>query len=242
MAPMEARGTLIAYSAGADQLADDAPNAANGLFTGKLVEALEEPGLTAAELFRRVRREVYTESNGDQWPAVYDDLLSDFVFRPGAPDDAAVAAELLQQETTFWTSIVESTNLEDFRAYLARYPDGAYVALARNRAVALEKENIFWTGIVESTNLEDFRGVSRAVPRRRLRSVGKESGGGPARGSKRSGTGVAVALGFASPGNETVERAGGGNVPALGFTSPDIEAVERADGSGFSASSFTSPS
>jgi len=52
LAPMEARGTLVAYAAGAGEVAADAaPGEANGLFTSKLVEALREPGLTASALF-----------------------------------------------------------------------------------------------------------------------------------------------------------------------------------------------
>ena len=92
LAPMEARGTLIAYAAGAGEVAaDSAPGASNGLFTSKFVEALREPGLTASDLFRRVRREVVTASNEGQWPAVYDDLLSDFVFRPAASATAGAS-------------------------------------------------------------------------------------------------------------------------------------------------------
>ena len=97
LAPMEARGTLVAYAAGAGEVAaDSAPGASNGLFTSKFVEALRAPGLTATDLFRRVRRQVYEASNAEQWPAVYDDLLSDFVFRPAvtagvAPTVAAPA-------------------------------------------------------------------------------------------------------------------------------------------------------
>ena len=34
LAPMEARGTLIAYAAGAGETAADAPESTNGLFTG----------------------------------------------------------------------------------------------------------------------------------------------------------------------------------------------------------------
>ena len=223
LAPMEARGTLVAYAAGAGEVAADAaPGASNGLFTAKFVEALRTPGLTAADLFRRVRRDVHEASNGEQWPAVYDDLLSDFVFRPavsagvapsvgaapagatpaseaalgldraarrriqrglaaagfnpgpadgvfgpatrtairrwqvsrgvtstgyldgpaaatlGAPAGSAASAEavrpastLLQQETVFWQSVSASDNPADFRAYLDRFPSGAFATLAR---------------------------------------------------------------------------------------------------------------
>jgi uncharacterized caspase-like protein len=149
LAPMEARGTLIAYAAGAGEVAADAAaDASNGLFTAKFVEALSQPGLTATDLFRQVRREVLEESNDRQWPAVYDDLLSDFVFRPAAggvaavePLDAvppAVAIErqalTRQQETLFWESIRDSQDPSDFEAILRQFgPNGTFAPLARNR-------------------------------------------------------------------------------------------------------------
>ena len=151
LAPMEARGTLIAYAAGAGEVAADAaPGASNGLFTAKFVEALAEPRLTASALFMRVRREVVAASNEEQWPAVYNDLLSDFVFRPaaaaaGGPSGgpaavvaapAAVAAAL-QQETVFWESIRESTDSADFEAYLELFANGTFARLARNRLAAM---------------------------------------------------------------------------------------------------------
>ena len=148
---MEARGTLIAYAAGAGEEAADVPEATNGLFTGKFVEALRVPGLTATDLFRRVRREVYQASNAEQWPAVYDDLLSDFVFRssvsaragsegasrPAAVADTAAATARLQQETVFWESIQGGTNPADFEAFLKQFPNGTFAGLARNRLAAL---------------------------------------------------------------------------------------------------------
>ena len=156
LAPMEARGTLIAYAAGAGEVAADAaPGASNGLFTSKFVEALAEPGLTATELFRRVRRDVLEDSNEEQWPAVYDNLLSDFVFRPTAagmagatavePLDAAPPAVapanlalLRQQETVFWESIRDSQDPADFEAILRQFgPNGTFARLARNRLRAL---------------------------------------------------------------------------------------------------------
>ena len=96
LAPMEARGTLIAYAAGAGEVAaDSAPGVSNGLFTSKFVEALRTPGLTATDLFRRVRRDVYEASNAEQWPAVYDDLLSDFMFRPASAAGVAPSVAAL---------------------------------------------------------------------------------------------------------------------------------------------------
>ena len=147
LAPMEARGTLVAYAAGAGEVAaDSAPGASNGLFTSKFVEALRAPGLTATDLFRRVRRQVYEASNAEQWPAVYDDLLSDFVFRPaltagGATVGAAAApgsaGASLRRETVFWQSIQGSTDPADFEAYLELFANGTFSRLARNRLASL---------------------------------------------------------------------------------------------------------
>ena len=141
LAPMEPRGTLIAYAAGAGEFASDASaGAANGLFTSKFLEALRVPGMEASDLFRRIRREVYAASNEQQRPAVYDDLDYDFVFRPAraeATDAAAVSDALRRQETVYWESIRDSRNPSDFEAFLAAFPNGTFAQLARNRLAAL---------------------------------------------------------------------------------------------------------
>jgi uncharacterized caspase-like protein len=41
-------------------------------------------------------------------------------------------------EIAFWDSVKSSTNPEDYRAYLKRYPDGAFAELAKNRLMPLE--------------------------------------------------------------------------------------------------------
>jgi formylglycine-generating enzyme required for sulfatase activity len=60
----------------------------------------------------------------------------------GAPPIAAaapIAATPPSVETTFWNSIKDGTNKSDFDAYLARYPNGHFVDLARNRITALSR-------------------------------------------------------------------------------------------------------
>lgn len=42
-----------------------------------------------------------------------------------------------QTEIVFWQSIQSSNNPEDLRAYIAKYPNGSFVALARNRIAIL---------------------------------------------------------------------------------------------------------
>jgi hypothetical protein len=50
------------------------------------------------------------------------------------PAPAAPAFDRSQMELSFWDSIKNSANPEDFKAYLAQYPQGTFAALARSRA------------------------------------------------------------------------------------------------------------
>jgi hypothetical protein len=55
---------------------------------------------------------------------------------PAAPSSPLVASNA-GVEIMFWESMRHSTNPADFRAYLEQYPQGKFVALARNRLAAL---------------------------------------------------------------------------------------------------------
>jgi formylglycine-generating enzyme required for sulfatase activity len=56
------------------------------------------------------------------------------ISRPAkSPSDSATAAELI-----FWNSIKDSTNPDDFKEYLKKYPNGEFVGLAANRLKTLE--------------------------------------------------------------------------------------------------------
>ena len=131
LAAMEARGTLIAYAADAGQTASDNPAGQNGLFTQHFVSALREPGLTATALFQQVRRGVVAASRERQWPAVYDSLLADFVFRARIvtdPDPVVTATEL-----EYWRSVQAMNTAEAYRSYERQYPNGRFAELSRLR-------------------------------------------------------------------------------------------------------------
>lgn len=55
----------------------------------------------------------------------------------GLPADAAPKPDGSQAEIVFWQTIAASRNAADFEAYLARWPDGTFAVLARNRLEAL---------------------------------------------------------------------------------------------------------
>ncbi|HYT50046.1 MAG TPA: tetratricopeptide repeat protein, partial [Pyrinomonadaceae bacterium] len=77
-------------------------------------------------------------------------------------------------ELSFWESIKNSTNPDDFKAYLDKYPDGQFAALAKSRAQptrfaapagdANSAEMIYWNAIKDSRNPSDFRAYVTKFP------------------------------------------------------------------------------
>ena len=143
LALMEARGTLIAFATGANQVARDGASDGNGLFTAALLETLKMPGLTVDEVFKRARQKVYAETNGQQWPAVYNDLTSDLVLKPGttpapptptSPPSSDIAR---REELALWESIKDLKNPRVFDDYLEKYPNGRFKVAAEARLAEL---------------------------------------------------------------------------------------------------------
>jgi uncharacterized caspase-like protein len=144
LAPMEARGSMVAYATAAGQTASDNPAASNGLFTQELLKALREPDVSARNLFYNVRQRVHAASAGRQFPAVYDGLLGDAILRgsPRRADPVAPAANVTPiavertvdpADTALWSAIEKSGRLSDYEVYLKQYPNGVFAALARSR-------------------------------------------------------------------------------------------------------------
>ena len=77
------RGTLIAFATGPGKTADDSAASANGLFTGHVVKALREPGLTLDQIFNRVRERVDSDSRHQQTPWSVTSVIGEFRFIPG---------------------------------------------------------------------------------------------------------------------------------------------------------------
>ena len=85
-------------------------------------------------------------------------------------------------ELSYWETIKSSSNPEDFKAYLTRYPNGQFADLANNRVKALEvvakpaepqpvsrdtggaTEIAFWDSVKNSTSVDDFRAYLKKYP------------------------------------------------------------------------------
>ncbi len=76
-----AAGTFISFATAPGQVAADG-DGNNGLFTSKLLEHLQTPGLKIEEVFKRTTADVYTASNERQAPWVQYSVIGDFYFAP----------------------------------------------------------------------------------------------------------------------------------------------------------------
>jgi hypothetical protein len=145
-----ATGQMIMYSAGAGQAALDNlgphDNNPNGVFTRVLIQEMRKPGVPAGSLLKDVQSDVVDLAHGvghEQVPALYDQSLGKFYFRPGAPGAATAAnsapvpaaasihvptaAEL---DESYWQGIKGSTDASDYTSYSKSFPKGMHLAEA----------------------------------------------------------------------------------------------------------------
>ena len=135
-------GTMIAYATAPGSVAADGFGR-NGIYTKHILQNIKVPDLPAEIMFKRVREGVERETRRLQTPWDSSSLKGDFAFNPSGGAGTATAAAgpsadvTLQIEREFWVSVRESNRPEDIRAYLDKYPNGNFAALAKNRLEAL---------------------------------------------------------------------------------------------------------
>lgn len=139
--------TVVGYATAPGEVALDGENG-NSPYTWALLQHLDTPGLEIGTLFRRVRAEVRKITSGQQIPWLASTLESDFYFRPVTFDAASTLDEALGYrdddtrklglappsqlvEQAFWRVVSTSGSQADIEAYLARYPNGLFVAEAK---------------------------------------------------------------------------------------------------------------
>ena len=136
-------GTLVAFSTSPGAVASDG-SGANGLYTQHLLTAVRQNGSKIEDVFKQVRSNVRRDSQGKQVPWEATSLEGDFYFR-GAPPAAdggagAAAAAGAAVESALWDAVKTSDVPIEVRAYLGRYPNGVYAAVARERLARLQPQ------------------------------------------------------------------------------------------------------
>jgi formylglycine-generating enzyme required for sulfatase activity len=137
LAPIQARGLLVAFSAGAGQTASDGPEASNGIFTGELIRILGSSGMGLREMFYEVQRRVQARTQGKQFPEVYSQLVDDVVLTEKSAAVADLDELSRREELLLWESIKDSRSVAVFDDYLRQYPRGRFRLAAVDRLDSL---------------------------------------------------------------------------------------------------------
>jgi formylglycine-generating enzyme required for sulfatase activity len=151
---VEAFATLYATEVG--ERAYEYTEKNQGYFTWALVEGLkgeaanERGEVTLSGLVRylqekvpkRVLLDLGQEKKQRPWADIQgykaDELVISINARVATEKPAAGSVDAAAVELTFWESIKNSPDVEDFREYLKEYPAGRFAGLARNRVRQLE--------------------------------------------------------------------------------------------------------
>lgn len=162
--PSTIKGTAILYSAGKGEVAADGPRGGNGVFTGALLAALDNPGLTVEQVFKETARSVSSLTGGRQTPWNNSSLTGDFYFNSATPPTPKkTTAAVLPEDDRLWKSVENSSNPAMFRVYLKRFPNGLYADVARIKIEELEPK--------QTASLPPKRETVAVVPHRPVREI-----------------------------------------------------------------------
>jgi hypothetical protein len=175
-------GTLIAYATAPGRVASDGTGS-NGLYTSELLKQMTVPGVSVTDMFMHVRAEVMKATGNKQVPWESSSLVGQFYFSGAAKPTAEKPAfgntpsskvDPAAIELTYWETIKNSSDAGDFKSYLDKYPEGQFVALAKNKISSLQPnetsttnsqaEITFWDSIKNSNRPEDYRAYLNRYP------------------------------------------------------------------------------
>lgn len=137
-------GSLIAYATAPGNTAADG-NGSNGLFTENLLREIRVPNAKIEDVLKRVRLGVRRSSQGSQIPWETTSLEEDFYFLPPASIKRESEAELDRQyaeQKKAWDKLKDSKNVDDFYAFLNKYPSGFITEQATYQIEQLQKAKI----------------------------------------------------------------------------------------------------
>ncbi len=145
LAPVDApMGTLIAYATSPGQVAlDGATN--NSPYTAALSRAIvDSPGKPIESVFKQARRDVLQETGDRQVPWEVSSITGDFYFYP-EDEDAQTSAlspsvSTSDLDVAYWSAVRDDPTAPELRAYLEKFPNGLFAAVAAKRLKELENK------------------------------------------------------------------------------------------------------
>ncbi len=159
LASMDApSNTLIAYATAPGRVALDGPGR-NGLYTEYLLAAMRQKELSIEQIFKRVRREVERDTNGQQIPWELSSLKTEFYFTKALTRSESDYDEQLDIAT--WNSVSGQCNRQMYQIYLNKFPTGRFAELARIKLEDLDQ----WDSTVANLSPDSCTDYLRLFPK-----------------------------------------------------------------------------
>ena len=172
-------GTLLAYATAPGSVASDGEGE-NGLYTQEILKNMRLPGVSIEQVFKQVRIGVQDKTQGKQVPWESSSLVGDFYFSNVGSVSVTVnkvdpKVDPAAIELSYWETIKNSTDAEDFKSYLAKYPNGQFADLARRRTAA--RTSGAQSGGAKQSGLGDISSLNRELRHRQTELTARASSG-----------------------------------------------------------------
>lgn len=127
-------GTLISFATRPGSVAADGAGR-NGLYTGALLEQMNNQSQPIEQVLKRVVTKVKSASNSQQEPWMEGSIEGDFCFGECGLITTSIENFIPvmsndQREDQFWDDVRNTANKEAYEAYLLAYPNGKFINLA----------------------------------------------------------------------------------------------------------------
>ncbi len=165
-------GTLVLYATEPGKVAADRA-ARNGLFTGSLIKQIRRPNLEYDQMVRALSSDVWEQSNRQQLPWKEGNSLKDFYFNltavgpapanpvetPGSRDESTTERDRATDEREAWNLIRFSSDPQEFRDFLKRFPAGMNASNAK-----IKLEHAVWDTVKDSQDKTRIRAYLSEFP------------------------------------------------------------------------------
>jgi hypothetical protein len=138
-------GVYIAFATQPGNVALDGDDG-HSPFTAALLKHIATPAIDIEILMRRVRLDVMNATERHQVPWSNSSLVEPgFSFRPDARQNEAASSDSKDapgpnaNDLEFWRSIRDTSDIKLFRAYVAAFPAGTFIEIAKQRIATLGK-------------------------------------------------------------------------------------------------------
>ena len=133
-------GTMIAFATQPGNVALDG-NGRNSPFTKALLSHIETPGIDLSGVMIHVRNSVLKSTDGKQVPWEHSSLTGRVYFSNSPEENnTGITNNDVAVEIAYWNSISSDKNIDLIRAYLARYPNGVFSAIAKLRIEEMQQQ------------------------------------------------------------------------------------------------------